>query len=236
MLIKSAKTAKEPYSVTEQDLALINRYAIQSLTEADIFVFPVLLCDNAVDRDGECFRAKTIDELARFFVGKPGIFDHCWSAKGQTARIFRTEVITAPGEGNAGLPGEVYTYLKAYAYMVRTKETEGVIAQIAGGILKEVSVGIACERLTCSICGEGMYTASCPHRKGETYDGKTCIGILDNPTDAYEWSFVAVPAQPKAGVTKTFQDNPVPRAEEASAEDMDGEDLLTIEKIRFGGI
>ena len=31
-----------------------------------------------------------------------------------------------------------------------------------------------------------------------------CYGILTNPTDAYEWSFVAVPAQRKAGVTKSF--------------------------------
>ena len=33
--------------------------------------------------------------------------------------------------------------------------------------------------------------------------GKKCIGELSEPTDAYEFSFVAVPAQPGAGVTKS---------------------------------
>lgn len=45
----------------------------------------------------------------------------------------------------------------------------------------------------------------CPHRKGETYGGKLCCGELTEPYDAYEWSFVAVPAQRQAGVTKTYK-------------------------------
>jgi len=36
------------------------------------------------------------------------------------------------------------------------------------------------------------------------YDGTSCIVSLSNATDAYEVSFVAVPAQPGAGVTKTY--------------------------------
>ena len=42
--------------------------------------------------------------------------------------------------------------------------------------------------------------------QGETYDGKLCCGVLSNPVDAYEFSFVAVPAQPGAGVTKGAED------------------------------
>ena len=34
------------------------------------------------------------------------------------------------------------------------------------------------------------------------YDGKTCHFVLSDPQDAYEWSFVAVPAQRDAGVIK----------------------------------
>ncbi len=34
---------------------------------------------------------------------------------------------------------------------------------------------------------------------------KRCIVRLAEPTDAFEWSFVAVPAQPRAGVVKGFQ-------------------------------
>ena len=39
---------------------------------------------------------------------------------------------------------------------------------------------------------------------GRLYDGKLCCTVLDEIQDAYEWSFVAVPAQIAAGVTKHF--------------------------------
>jgi hypothetical protein len=38
--------------------------------------------------------------------------------------------------------------------------------------------------------------------KGESYDGQVCCAILQEPMDAYEFSFVAVPAQREAGVLK----------------------------------
>ena len=42
----------------------------------------------------------------------------------------------------------------------------------------------------------------CGHVKGETYEGRLCFVELRQPTDAYEWSFVAVPAQREAGVLR----------------------------------
>ena len=48
-----------------------------------------------------------------------------------------------------------------------------------------------------SILGKGS-----PDGKFKEYNGKTCYAILDEVTDAYEVSFVAVPAQRGAGVTK----------------------------------
>ena len=44
--------------------------------------------------------------------------------------------------------------------------------------------------------------ATCGHQPGKKYGGRLCYTLLEDPTDAYEWSFVAVPAQPAAGVTK----------------------------------
>ena len=55
-------------------------------------------------------------------------------------------------------------------------------------------------RSTCSICGADY--GSCEHRKGESYGGQTCVAVLCEPEDAYEFSFVAVPAQKQAGVLK----------------------------------
>ena len=53
----------------------------------------------------------------------------------------------------------------------------------------------------CSICGEEA-GAGCGHQPGQVYDGKLCYLSLEEPADAYEFSFVAVPAQPQAGVVK----------------------------------
>jgi hypothetical protein len=55
-------------------------------------------------------------------------------------------------------------------------------------------------RSVCSICGSDY--GQCGHRKGEHYDGQLCCAILQEPMDAYEFSFVAVPAQREAGVMK----------------------------------
>ena len=52
----------------------------------------------------------------------------------------------------------------------------------------------------CSVCGNEYGT--CGPMKGESYDGQVCCAILQEPMDAYEFSFVAVPAQREAGVLK----------------------------------
>ena len=188
---------------TEEELALVNRQSRKELTAAEVYLFAVRLCDNEVDRDGEQFPQATLEQLAELFVGKSGIFDHRWSAGGQTARIYRTEVVREEGIRTA--LGEPACYLKGYAYMVRTARNQDLIAEIEGGIKKEVSVGCAVAEARCSICGENIRDRSrCPHEKGREYDGKLCWADLVGATDAYEWSFVAVPAQREAGVLKRF--------------------------------
>jgi len=202
-LIISKKSQLEiAETVSEGDLALINTFSKKQLKSEDVFTFSVLLCDNDVDRDGESFSDGAIYALSEMFCGKTGIFDHDWSAKGQVARIYKTEVLcdsTRKGEGNRR-----YLFLKAYAYMMKTSANESLIADIEGGIKKEVSIGCSVKERLCSICSESLGT--CNHIKGEMYAGKKCCGILNEPTDAYEWSFVAVPAQRQAGVMKKYGD------------------------------
>ena len=182
-----------------EELRLINAYTRRELSADEVYVFSVALCDNDVDRDGERFTAGSLDALAKLFVGRTGIFDHDPSAKNQTARIISCAVESVPERGT--VTGEEYLCLKARAYLPRTEGNAGLIAALDSGIVKEVSVGCAVGRILCSICGEEL--ASCPHRKGETYGGKLCCGELCDPYDAYEWSFVAVPSQKRAGVTKS---------------------------------
>ena len=184
----------------KEELALINQFAKSPLKEADVYVFTVRLCDNEVDRDWERFDPKALEALGELFVGKSGVFDHQWSAHGQTARIYRTEVVREPAQMT--MAGDGYYWLKAWAYLLRTEKNAELIAEIEGGIKKEVSVGCSMARRVCSICG--AEDGGCQHVKGQEYNGKLCFVELKEPRDAYEWSFVAVPAQRNAGVVKRF--------------------------------
>lgn len=186
--------------VGREDLEKINALARRELTAEEVYTFTVKLCDNEVDREWERFSEETLEALAGLFVGKSGIFDHNWSAAGQAARVYKTEVVVEAGRlTRAGKP---YRYLKGWAYMLRTGANGDLIAEIEGGIKKEVSVGCSVERAVCSVCGRGL--DECHHVKGRTYNGKLCWAELEGAADAYEWSFVAVPAQPQAGVIKTL--------------------------------
>ena len=183
----------------EKAMEEIGRFSRRAMEPEEVYVFTLRLCDNEVDRDGERFSTKALEELAEKFVGKSGVFDHQWTAGGQTARIFRAEAVEEPGRRTRA--GDPYRYVKAWAYMVRTQGNRDLIAEIEGGIKKEVSVGCAVERAVCSICGADIRDRDkCAHEKGRSYGGKLCWAELEGVTDAYEWSFVAVPAQPRAGV------------------------------------
>ena len=188
---------------TREELEQINSMTRRELEEENLYLFSVRLCDNEVDRDGERFTTETLQELAPMFVGKSGIFDHQWSAHGQSARLYKCEVVTEPARLNQA--GEVYCWLKGYAYMLRSPGSEQLIAEIDAGIKKEVSVGCSVAKKTCSICGADVTGMPCEHRKGERYDGKVCHVMLEGAKDAYEFSFVAVPAQPAAGVVKGME-------------------------------
>ncbi len=185
-----------------QEMEKISHYTRRAFSPDELYLFRVALCDNEIDRDGERFTIGALHQLAELFRGKTGIFDHSGRGTDQAARIYDTQVETVPGR--LTLCGEPYTRLIGLAYLPRTEKNKDFIVELEAGIKKEVSVGCAVASVTCSICGADLRAGSCPHKKGESYDGCVCCAVLDNPTDAYEWSFVAIPAQREAGVVKSF--------------------------------
>ena len=193
MKIVKETVGGENAAVTAQDLELIGALARKPLRAEEVYTFSVRLCDNEIDRDFERFVPRTLEQLAPMFVGKAGIFDHQWSALGQAARIYKTEIVREPGRVTAA--GDGYMWLKGWVYMVRTDSNRDLIAEIEGGIKKEVSVGCAVEHAVCSVCWAD----------------------LEGARDAYEFSFVAVPAQPAAGVVKTARWGGTARLEEEAA-------------------
>ncbi len=188
------------------EMDLINNYTRRKLKSEEVYVFTVVLCDNDIDREYERFSDEALNELSKLFVGKTGIMDHETTSENQMARIFDCKVEEVEGKVNqVNMP---YRRLVARAYMPRCSKNEDFILELDSGIKKEVSVGCSVDSIKCSICGEDVKSSLCDHIKGREY--KTSVGtqvchmVLDNPKDAYEWSFVAVPAQREAGVIKSF--------------------------------
>ena len=188
------------FIMNDELLEKLNRFTRRKVTADEVYTFPVVLCDNEIDRDGERFSDEALDEMCKLFVGKTGIFDHDPKGEKQTARIFDCEV--AEDKDRLTSAGKSFRCLRAKAYMMRTESNKDLIREIEGGIKKEVSVSCAVSRKICSVCGSDRRENPCGHIKGRSYDGEICCDVLDGVTDAYEWSFVAVPAQPNAGVTK----------------------------------
>lgn len=176
--------------IDDEQLALIHRQTLREVPAEDLYMFRVVGCDDQIDRDYERFPLETLEGLAPKYVGRTVIFDHDWTAKNQTARIYNAEVENL-GDCNR---------LVFYCYMLRAGN-EAIINSLEAGILREVSVSCAIKSTRCSICGQPG--GKCGHQPGQVYGDALCTRELLDPADAYEVSFVAVPAQPGAGVIKS---------------------------------
>ncbi len=217
---------------TEAELSKINEFTRRKFAADELYAFSVVLCDNDIDRDFERFTDESLEKLAELYVGKTGIFDHSHKAENQCARIFACEVQAVEGKKNR--IGEPYKQLFARAYMPKSAASEELILSIESGIKKEVSVGCSMSEGYCSICGQPVGT--CQHKKGRSYrkngQKSICYFNLCSPVDAYEWSFVAVPAQPKAGVVKSFADTDTFAFGSTVKSAQNGEVILTVEEAR----
>ncbi len=199
MIKKSYTTSDKVGIPTDEDMLLINEHTLKKLEKEEVFCFSVILCDNDIDRDFERFDEASLKALEKLFVGKTGILNHSMKSEDQSCRTYKTQVICDTSQKT--VDGRNYTYLKAWCYTIKSDKNASLIKDIESGIKKEVSVSCASDSRICSICGE----KTCNHIAGRTYQGKTCHKTITDITDAYEWSFVAVPAQRLAGVTKSFK-------------------------------
>ncbi|CAK7080466.1 XkdF-like putative serine protease domain-containing protein [Tissierella sp.] len=207
--LKAMVSTKQVEDITDEYMSLINKHTRRELTADEVYIYPIVLCDNEGDRDHEYFTKKDLETLASLFIGKTFIQDHSWKSGNQHSRIFKTEVVKVSDrkvESKTKIQGQPYYQLKAWAYTIK-KGHENLIEDIEAGILKEVSVGFSIKELICDICGNSFYDgANCSHWPGRSYkvngEDLICYLHMKDPKEAYEVSFVAVPAQPAAGVVK----------------------------------
>lgn len=197
-MIKSYVANHKAGNPTDEDMTLINKYSLRELQKDEVFCFSVILCDNDIDRDFECFDEESLKTLEKLFVGKTGILNHSMKSEDQSCRTYKTQLVR--DNTRQTLDGKPYMYLKAWCYTVRSEKNESLIKDIESGIKKEVSISCASQRKICSICN----SEKCNHISGKIYGSEYCHKTIKDITDAYEWSFVAVPAQRHAGVTKSF--------------------------------
>lgn len=219
----------------EEDLRQINEQTLRELTAEEVFIFRLAACNDQVDRDHERFTEAALQGFADLFPGRPVLMDHRWSSAVQTARVYAASVEDKPGGGRQ---------LVLSCYMPRSDTTKDTIYAIEAGILRECSVGVAVERVICSICGKDQRHEWCEHFPGREYDGKRCVFLLDGAAEVYEVSLVAVPAQPEAGVIKSkrygIPDSPGPKEAQTpgtvpgeDSQSWQAEALLELEKNRF---
>ena len=236
-----------PYELTDDDMQAINSLALVELTADDVFAFKLMAADNeADDRNRAPFNRQSLDDMAELFAGVTIIKDHNRKTDNQVGRVFGAYVAEDPERTTA--LGEAHAELVLLAYMVRTDSNEDFIAEVAGGIKREVSVGVRVDHAWCSVCGTDNAVEYCSHWPGEVYqvrrDGVTedveCTFTLDGVNDVLEVSFVAVPSQRRAATFKSAEardeptegpQEPTEQPEEPSAESdpLEAEVALAIE-------
>lgn len=204
-----SKVAKvSSLEATDEDLKKINKYTLSPVTAEEVFIFKATMADNEQDdRNFMPFNLKALQDLKKLYVGKTVLKDHFRRADNQIARVYDTDLVQNANKKTE--LGELHTELIAKIYMIKTDSNKDLISEIMGGIKKEVSTSTVPKNMVCNICNSDG--RKCRHWPGVEYtveDGtptgakKRCKMLLDGAKEAYELSFVAVPAQPRAGTHK----------------------------------
>ena len=217
---------------------------MEPVSADDVFIFKASIADNEQDdRNFMPFNLKALQDLKKLYPGKTMLKDHSRRADNQIARIYDTELIQDASKTTE--LGELHTELIAKIYMIKTDSNKDLISEIKGGIKKEVSTSTVPEKMVCNICGADNMKEYCRHWPGMEYEStdatgkstkKKCKMLLHGAKDAFELSFVAVPAQPRAGTQKSVGfTKPVPETEKFTVDGMDvgyvdGDDIVITNK------
>ncbi len=147
---KAVQAPDKGASLSEEQLARINQYALSPLTTDDVYARKYLIAHNMVDRDRERFSEQLLDDFVATFPGKSYLFAHDRGDFLPLGLIFdaSTEEMTAEqfaeltGE-EAKLPDGIETVKVVWAwfYIPRTETAADIIKSIEAGIYRHGSIG-----------------------------------------------------------------------------------------------
>jgi hypothetical protein len=202
----------------ESQLELINTYTRTPKTADQVAVFPVLACNDIIDRDQDQFTAETVAGFMALEgtlspLGKSFMVGHNYQSL-PVGRIFDGEAIKQDG----------VNWLRLWTYIPNTPQYQAYLENVDFGVYWAVSVGVMLGGAQCSIGKEHdwswhPYFCAQMHMKGEHYDpnsdetdaygdplpvedGEMCFRKLIDPQDFYELSQVYLGAQYMAQLDK----------------------------------
>lgn len=226
---------------TTEQLAKINMFTRTPKTADEVSVFPVLACNDIIDRDMDRFPPETVAGFAALQgplspIGKSFMVGHdTRGTNGYSGMpVGRVFDAAAVAEGNVN-------WLRTEVYIPNTDQNKSYLENVDFGIYWAVSVGVMLGGAMCSVgepheWGWHPYICSKGHEKGQRYDpteeaaglwelaqtddsGVLCWRDLVDPQDFYELSQVYLGAQYMA----EFDKNPA-------------RDSLIDKAASFGGI
>lgn len=180
---RSAKLARAT-QVGDEDLALINVYALRPLLAADIIVRDALVVNDQPDSYNTQFTALALAQIAAMLPGSPVLRNHS-SYQSEDLPIgiwFKAWVEVRDN----------ISWVAARFFMIREPLTESIAMRMDGGIIREVSLSWWMDRsaLQCSICGNYPFSETCDHMPGEAYGERTCVTIMNAVESVEEASLV----------------------------------------------
>lgn len=166
--------ALKAVTLSDVDMANINRYALEPLQPSDIYAYQMHLANDQYDREDERFPPEMLQRFAETLPGKSVMRGHDYSTA-PAGRIYDAEVRKDSGTGGHRL------LVKAFL------DADGDLTPLVKkGIAGHVSIGFQPDQRICDLCGkdyDGWYRGSyggtsdspdsepCTHIKGRMYNG-----------------------------------------------------------------
>ena len=158
--------------------AEVNRFALRPLAAEEFAVFTLDLCHNQVDKHFSRFPEEELTKINAMVPGRPLMERHDLRGSLPRGTFFRSR-LHAEGERTSVRPD---------VYVLRTRENEGFILNIEGGVYRDTSIGFAFRAPECSVCGKDLRT--CDHVPGRTYGDAMCHFVMHDVLDVIEGSVV----------------------------------------------